>query len=516
LLFTLNNTEATRVYRLSTLLLLNKLIVIYQNFKQKFDELYKRYLLTPIAAIGISFCIMCLIFHLDKIFTNVSLAETTHISAAEGAPQPPLHRFRSNIMIDPKYIKEDIEGLKKLLAKRGMTGAVDLDRLKAIDEERRAHIMKSDELREKRNRLSKEIGQKKSKKENADDLMKQVQGISDEIKQHTDGLDALDAEFNEMHLSVPNFLHESIPEGKDEKDNPVVRTWGEKPKFSFTPKPHYDLGVEMGILDFERGVKLAGTRFYVYMGLAARLERAIINFMLDLHTKEHGYTEVFGPFIVNDDSMTGTGQFPKFKDEYYRIERDGLSLIPTAEVPLTNLYRDEILEGSRLPIKITMQSACFRREAGAAGKDTRGLIRVHQFQKVELVKFVEPETSFDELEKLTHDAEEVLQKLNLHYRVVLLCSADTSASSSKTYDLEVWMPGMDRYVEISSCSNFIDYQARRAKIRYRKEQGQKPEYLHTLNGSGLAAGRTLAAVMENYQTEKGEIIIPDALKPYMK
>ncbi len=418
-------------------------------------------------------------------------------------------------MIDPKYIKDDIAMLYTLLEKRNMKGVVDLDRLKSIDDERRVLIQKSDELREKRNRLSKEIGQKKSKKENADELMGEVQGLSDGIKGYADSLSSLDEEFRDMHLSIPNILHESVPDGKDEKDNPVVRTWGEKPVFSFTPRPHYELGVDLGILDFERGVKLAGTRFYVYRGLAARLERAIINFMLDLHTGEHGYQEVFGPFIVNDESMTGTGQFPKFKDEYYRIERDGLSLIPTAEVPLTNLYRDEILECEQLPLKVTMQSSCFRREAGAAGKDTRGLIRVHQFQKVELVKFVEPETSFDELEGLTRDAEEVLRRLNLHYRVVLLCGGDTSASSSKTYDIEVWMPGMDRYVEISSCSNFIDYQARRAKIRYRKGPGQKPEHLHTLNGSGLAAGRTLAAIMENYQTEEGEIAIPEALKRYM-
>ncbi|MBN1495656.1 MAG: serine--tRNA ligase [Spirochaetes bacterium] len=418
-------------------------------------------------------------------------------------------------MIDPKFIKEDIEGIRKLLEKRGMTGVVDLDRLKTIDDERRSLIRKSDEAREKRNSLSREIGKMKSKGENADDLMKQVQVHADDIKQCADRLAELDAEFTDMHLSVPNFLDGSVPAGTSEADNPVVRTWGEKPAFAFTPKPHYDLGTDLDILDFERGVKLAGTRFYVYKGLAARMERAIINLMLDLHTKEHGYTEVFGPFIVNDDSMIGTGQFPKFKDEYYRIERDGLSLIPTAEVPLTNLYRDEILEGP-LPIKITMQSACFRREAGAAGKDTRGLIRVHQFQKVELVKFADPATSFDELEKLTRDAEEVLQKLNLHYRVVLLCSADTSASSAKTYDIEVWMPGLDRYVEISSCSCFTDYQARRARIRFRREAGQKPELVHTLNGSGLAAGRTLAAVMENYQTADGEIAIPEALKRYME
>ncbi len=419
-------------------------------------------------------------------------------------------------MIDPVLIKDDIEGLKRLLEKRNMPDAVDLDLIKRVDEERRSLIKRTDELREKRNRLSKDIGKIKSKGGDADDLMKQVQGLSDEIKQYADKMTELDQTFTEMHLAIPNVLHESVPAGLNENDNLVVRTWGKKPEFDFTPKPHYELGVDMGILDFERGVKIAGTRFYLYRGLAAKLERAIINLMLDLHTGEHGYTEMFGPFIVNDESMTGTGQYPKFRDEYYRIERDGLSLIPTAEVTLTNIYRDEILDAASLPEKVTMQSACFRREAGAAGKDTRGLVRVHQFQKVELVKFVRPETSFDELEKLTADAEDVLKRLNLHYRVVLLCSADTSASSSKTYDIEVWMPGMDRYLEISSCSNFIDYQARRAKIRYREEHGKKPEFVHTLNGSGLAAGRTLAAVLENYQTDKGDIIIPDALKPYLK
>jgi seryl-tRNA synthetase len=419
-------------------------------------------------------------------------------------------------MIDPKFIKEDIEGLKKLLEIRGMTGAVDLDRLKKMDEERRELILRSDEAREKRNRLSKEIGAKKSGGEDADGLMNEVQGLAEIIKESTERLAAIEKEYAEAHLSIPNFLHESVPVGKDEHDNKVVRTWGEKPRFTFTPRPHYELGVERGILDFERGVKIAGARFYLYRGLAARLERAIINFMLDLHTRKHGYTEMFGPFIVNDDSMIGTGQYPKFRDEYYRIERDALSLIPTAEVTLTNIHRDEILEYASLPVKLTMQSACFRREAGAAGKDTRGLVRVHQFQKVELVKFTDPDTSFEELEKLTHDAEEVLKRLDLHYRVVLLCSGDTSASSSKTYDIEVWMPGMERYLEISSCSNFIDYQARRAKIRFRREKGRKPEYLHTLNGSGLAAGRTLAAVMENYQTENGDIVIPDALKRYME
>jgi len=417
-------------------------------------------------------------------------------------------------MIDPKIIRDDIESIRKLLERRNMQGAVDVEELKAVDEERRALSLKSDELREKRNTLSKTIGQLKSQGKNADDAMKEVQSISDEIKKFSDRLEELNEKFKDLHLSIPNMLDASVPAGKDDKDNVVVREWGKKPEFSFTPKPHYEIGTDLGILDFERGVKLAGARFYVYRGLAASLERAIINFMLDLHTKEHGYTETFGPFIVNDESMTGTGQYPKFKDEYYRMERDGLSLIPTAEVTLTNIYRDEILEAENLPVYLTMQSSCFRREAGAAGRDTRGLVRVHQFQKVELVKFVEPETSFDELEKLTANAEEVLKRLGLHYRVVLLCSGDVSASSTKTYDLEVWMPGLDRYMEISSCSNFLDYQARRGMIRYKKK-GDKPAYLHTLNGSGLAAGRTMAAIMENYQTEDGQINIPDVLKKYM-
>ncbi|HPR38886.1 MAG TPA: serine--tRNA ligase [Spirochaetota bacterium] len=417
-------------------------------------------------------------------------------------------------MIDPKIIRDDIESIRKLLERRNMQGAVDVDQLKAVDEERRALSLKSDELREKRNTLSKSIGQLKSQGKNADDAMKEVQSISDEIKKFSDRLEELNENFKDLHLSIPNMLDASVPAGKDDKDNVVVREWGKKPEFSFTPKPHYEIGTDLGILDFERGVKLAGARFYVYRGLAASLERAIINFMLDLHTKEHGYTETFGPFIVNDESMTGTGQYPKFKDEYYRMERDGLSLIPTAEVTLTNIYRDEILDAESLPIYLTMQSSCFRREAGAAGRDTRGLVRVHQFQKVELVKFVDPETSFDELEKLTANAEEVLKRLGLHYRVVLLCSGDVSASSTKTYDLEVWMPGLNRYMEISSCSNFLDYQARRAMIRYKKK-GDKPVYLHTLNGSGLAAGRTMAAIMENYQTEDGQINIPDVLKKYM-
>ncbi|MDY6935273.1 MAG: serine--tRNA ligase [Spirochaetota bacterium] len=418
-------------------------------------------------------------------------------------------------MIDPKLIRRDIGSIRELLVNRLMDDVIDLDHLIKIDEGRRDAIARIDKLRETRNRISKEIGNKKAKGEDDTELRREVQAVSEEIKGLDMRVEEYNEDFNSMVLSLPNLLDESVPIGKDENDNKVVRIWGEKPDFSFNPKPHYDIGVDLGILDFERGVKLSGARFYVYRGLAARLERALISFMLDLHTKEHGYTETFGPFIVNDDSMIGTGQYPKFKNEFYRIERDGLSLIPTAEVTLTNLYRNEILNFEDLPIYVTMQSSCFRREAGAAGKDTRGLVRVHQFQKVELVKFVEPETSFDELEKLVGDAEEVLKRLNLHYRVVLLCSADTSASSAKTYDIEVWMPGLDRYLEISSCSNFLDYQSRRAMIRYRRAKGEKSSLIHTLNGSGLAAGRTLAAIIENYQTEEGEVNVPEALMRYM-
>ncbi len=419
-------------------------------------------------------------------------------------------------MIDPKIIRENPEALKELLKKRHAENVVDLNELTSVDAERRQLSASSDELREKRNRVSKAVGMKKAKGEDASEEMKEAQGLLDQIKANDEKLQILNERFADMHLSIPNLLLPEVPYGADDKDNTVVRTWGKKPEFDFEPKPHYDIGTQLGILDFERGVKLAGARFYVYRGLAARLERAILSFMLDLHTCENGYSETFGPFLVNDESMTGTGQYPKFKDEYYRMDRDGLSLIPTAEVTLTNLYRDEILDGKDLPVCLTMQSSCFRREAGAAGRDTRGLTRVHQFQKVELVKFVEPEKSPEEHEKLTADAEKVLQKLNLHYRVMLLCSGDISASSAKTYDLEVWMPGLNRYLEISSCSNFLDYQARRARIRYRKEKGSKPEFVHTLNGSGLAAGRTLAAVIENYQKADGTFDIPEVLKPYLK
>jgi seryl-tRNA synthetase len=418
-------------------------------------------------------------------------------------------------MIDPKVLRENPDEIKRVLKIRKMESAVDLTALSELDSKMLSLGKECDVLRESRNKLSKEVGNIKREGSDASAVMNQVNEVNSKIEKNEAEIAALNDRYNEMILSVPNILHSSVPVGNDEKDNVIVRVHGEKPAFDFTPKAHYDLGTDLDILDFERGVKLSGARFYVYKNLAAKLERAILSFMLDLHTNKHGYTEIFAPFLVNDDSMIGTGQYPKFKDEYYRMERDGLSLIPTAEVTLTNLYRDEILEGEKLPVYVTGQSSCFRREAGSAGRDTRGLIRVHQFQKVELVKFVEPETSFDELEKLVSNAEEVLKQLGLHYRVMLLCSADTSASSSKTYDIEVWMPGLDRYVEISSCSNFLDYQARRAKIRYKKSGG-KAQLVHTLNGSGLAAGRTLAAVMENYQTKDGNIEIPEVLKPYMR
>jgi len=418
-------------------------------------------------------------------------------------------------MIDPKVLRENPDEIKRVLKIRKMESAVDLTALSELDSKMLSLGKECDVLRESRNKLSKEVGNIKREGSDALAVMNQVNEVNSKIEKNEAEIAALNDRYNEMILSVPNILHSSVPVGNDEKDNVIVRVHGEKPAFDFTPKAHYDLGTDLDILDFERGVKLSGARFYVYKNLAAKLERAILSFMLDLHTNKHGYTEIFAPFLVNDDSMIGTGQYPKFKDEYYRMERDGLSLIPTAEVTLTNLYRDEILEGEKLPVYVTGQSSCFRREAGSAGRDTRGLIRVHQFQKVELVKFVEPETSFDELEKLVTNAEEVLKQLGLHYRVMLLCSADTSASSSKTYDIEVWMPGLDRYVEISSCSNFLDYQARRAKIRYKKSGG-KAQLVHTLNGSGLAAGRTLAAVMENYQTKDGNIAIPEVLKPYMR
>jgi seryl-tRNA synthetase len=340
--------------------------------------------------------------------------------------------------------------------------------------------------------------------------------VSARIKSFDDELKKVEEELNAMVMVIPNIPHESVEYGTSSEDNPVIRVWGEKPRFSFTPKPHWDIGEDLKILDFERGAKITGARFTLYMGLGAMLERAIINFMLDLHIFDHGYTEVLTPFMVNRESMTGTGQLPKFEEDLFRVDRVDYFLIPTAEVPVTNIHRDEILSEKELPIYYVSCSPCFRAEAGSYGKDTRGLIRQHQFNKVEMVKFSRPETSYDELEKLTANAEEVLQRLNIPYQTVSLCTADLGFSSAKTYDVEAWLPGQDAYREISSCSNYEDFQSRRAAIRFRREETGKLDFVHTLNGSGLAAGRTVVAVLENYQQADGSVVIPEALRPYMK
>ena len=371
-------------------------------------------------------------------------------------------------------------------------------------------------LRNERNSVSKQVGELKKKKEDASALIEKMGDVSAKIKEYDESLRVTEEELNAFVMIVPNIQHESVPQGSGSEDNPVVRTWGEKPVFSFEPKQHFDLGESLNILDFARGAKITGARFTVYRGAGAQLERAIFNFMLDLHTEKHGYTEVLTPFMVNAESMTGTGQLPKFKEDLFKIEGMEYYLIPTAEVPVTNIYRDEILEEEKLPIYFVAYSPCFRAEAGSYGKDTRGLIRQHQFNKVEMVKFSKPETSYDELEKLTANAEEVLKKLGIPFRTVCLCTADLGFSSAKTYDVEAWLPGQNTYREISSCSNFEDFQARRASIRFRRKDSGKVEFVHTLNGSGLAVGRTVVAILENYQQADGSVIIPEALRPYMR
>lgn len=416
-------------------------------------------------------------------------------------------------MLDLKFIRSHQEIVKEALAKR--SNDFDLDQVLVWDEKRRGIIAESEKLKNSRNTLSQEVGRLKAAKQDATELMDEVRGISRQIKEMDQELADLDEKLNQELLLIPNIPHETVPVGNDEEDNVVLRLEGEPTKFSFEPKPHWDIGENLDILDFTRGVKIAGSRFTVLKGWAAKLERAIVNFMLDLHTTEHGYTEVFPPYLVNRQTMTGTGQLPKFEEDLFLCERDDLFLIPTAEVPVTNLYSSEILPGEILPIYHTAYTACFRAEAGAAGRDTRGLIRQHQFNKVELVKFTTPEESYLELEKLTDNAEEVLRRLGLPYRVVTLATGDLGFSAAKTYDLEVWLPAAGSYREISSCSNFEDFQARRANIRYRPEPGARPRFVHTLNGSGLAVGRTLAAVLENYQQEDGSVVVPEALRPYM-
>jgi len=418
-------------------------------------------------------------------------------------------------MIDLNRILNNPDELVALLKKRGMYDEGVEEKIQSLIINKRHLQAEVDQLRSERNSSSKEIGILKAKGEDITTASEAVKKIGNSIKALEEKLKLAEEALDEWIISLPNFLSEDVPEGRSADDNIEIRSFGQQRKFSFEPKAHYDIGESLKILDFERGVKISGARFYTYFGLAAKLERALMNFMLDFHSSENGYEEVWVPSLVNDESLTATGQLPKFREEFYHLENDRLNLIPTAEVPLTNLYRDEILPEKDLPISIMAHTSCFRREAGSYGRDTRGLVRVHQFQKVELVKFCEPENSVQEHEKMCADAESILQKLGLHYKVLLLCAGDISASSSKTYDLEVWMPGLNRYMEISSVSNIQDYQARRGKIRYKNKDG-KIQYVHTLNGSGLAIGRTLAAILENYQTEDGQIEIPEALKPYLK
>jgi seryl-tRNA synthetase len=417
-------------------------------------------------------------------------------------------------MLDIKYLRQNIDFVRQKMDERGQK--IDFDRFIDLDAKRRDILQVVETLRNERNSVSKQVGELKKKKEDASALIEKMGNVSAKIKEYDESLRVTEEELNAFVMIVPNVQHESVPQGQGSEDNTVVRTWGEKPVFSFEPKQHFELGESLNILDFARGAKITGARFTVYRGAGAQLERALFNFMLDLHVEKHGYTEVLTPFMVNAESMTGTGQLPKFKEDLFKIEGMEYYLIPTAEVPVTNIYRDEILEEDKLPIYLVAYSPCFRSEAGSYGKDTRGLIRQHQFNKVEMVKFSKPETSYDELEKLTANAEEVLEKLGIAYRTVCLCTADLGFSSAKTYDVEAWMPGQNTYREISSCSNFDDFQARRASIRFRRADSGKVDFVHTLNGSGLAVGRTVVAILENYQQADGSVLIPEALRLYMR
>lgn len=417
-------------------------------------------------------------------------------------------------MLDIKFLRANFEEVKQRLQCRG-EDLSDLGRFEELDSKRRELIAKTEVLKGRRNEVSAEIATLKREKKDADQLIIEMREVGDQIKVLDTELKSVEETLENLMLSIPNIPHESVPIGETEDDNVEIRKWGELPEFTFEPKPHWEVADQLKILDFERAGKVTGSRFVFYKGLGARLERALFNFMLDLHVEEHGYEEVIPPFIVNRASMTGTGQLPKFEEDAFRIESEDYFLIPTAEVPVTNLHRDEIISGEELPIKYAAFSACFRSEAGSAGRDTRGLIRQHQFNKVELVKFVKPEDSYQELEDLTANAEKVLQLLGLPYRVLSMCSADLGFTAAKKYDIEVWIPSYGTYREISSCSNFEAFQARRANIRFRRERDAKPEHVHTLNGSGLAIGRTVAAILENYQQEDGSVVIPEVLRPYM-
>lgn len=420
-------------------------------------------------------------------------------------------------MLDLSFVRDNLPVVEEKLRLRGMNPAEVLKDFRDVDAQRRNAITETETMKARRNRASEEIAKLKKSGQDASAQMAETKDLREKIQEKEKIAVELEGRLQEILAGIPNLPHASVPQGKSAEDNVEARRWGTPPKFDFTPKPHWELGEQLGILDLERAVKLTGARFAVYWDMGAKLERALANFMLDVHTREHGYTEVLPPYLVNSDSMYGTGQLPKFASDLFRVphgETD-LWLVPTAEVPVTNLYRDETLDAARLPISLTAYTPCFRSEAGSYGKDVRGIIRQHQFQKVELVKFSRPEDSYDQLEKLTNAAETILQKLGLHYRVMSLCSADMGFSSAKTYDLEVWLPGQQLFREISSCSNFESFQARRANIRYRPEGKNKTELVHTLNGSGLAVGRTWLAIIENYQQADGSVLIPEALRPYM-
>lgn len=416
-------------------------------------------------------------------------------------------------MLDLKFIRENVEAVKTNLVNR--YNDFDLDEVIALDQKRREFLQQTEALKSQRNAETKKIAQAKKNGENADDAIAAMRAVGEKIASIDKELSDVEAKLQDRLLCIPNMTDASVPIGKDDSENPEVRRWGEIREFTFPAKEHYELGENLGLLDSERAGKVAGARFYFYLSMAARLERAVYNFMLDVHTQQNDFTEVIPPYIINGNSMQGTGQLPKFGDDMYKVEGENMYMTPTAEVPLTNYFAGEIIDGAMLPVHLAALTPCFRKEAGSAGKDTRGLIRQHQFHKVEMVKYCKPEDSWDELESLTAEAEKILQLLKLPYHVVCLCTGDIGFSSAKTYDIEVWMPGQKKYREISSCSNCLDFQARRANIRFRRHQGDKPEFVHTLNGSGLAVGRTVAAIMENYQQEDGTIIVPEVLRPYM-
>ena len=416
-------------------------------------------------------------------------------------------------MLDLKLLRSETEKVKAALARRKEN--VDIDAVLAVDDKRRALLVEVEALKAKQNEVTKQIPVMKKEGKDTTQVFAEMKEISEKIKELDAKTREVEAELNTMMLTIPNIPCDDVPDGDTDEDNIEIRKFAEPKNFTFEPKAHWDIGKDLGILDPDTAAKITGTRFTVYKDIGARLERAVINYFLDMHTEKHGYTEVFPPFMVHRNSMVGTGQLPKFEEDAFKVANTDYFLVPTAEVPVTNMYREQILDGSLLPIKHVAYTACFRAEAGSAGRDTRGLIRQHQFNKVELVKFAKPEESYEELEKLTHDAEMVLQGLGLPYRVVQICIGDLGFTAAKKYDIEVWMPSYGRYVEISSCSNFEDFQARRANIKYKDGQGSKAQFVHTLNGSGVAVGRTVAAILENYQNEDGSVTIPEALVPYM-